>query len=91
MDRLQAMRLLVAAVEGGSLSAAGRATGTPLATVSRRISEMESALGTRLLVRGTRRLTETEAGRAQQKPAQTIDNPSKDAVHDGSPEAVAIN
>lgn len=64
MDRLQAMRLLVAAVEGGSLSAAGRATGTPLATVSRRISELESALGTRLLVRGTRRLTETEAGRA---------------------------
>lgn len=64
MDRLQAMRLLVAAIEGGSLSAAGRATGTPLATVSRRISELESALGTRLLVRGTRRLTETEAGRA---------------------------
>lgn len=64
MDRLQGMRLLVAAVDGGSLSAAGRASGMPLATVSRRISELESALGTRLLVRGTRRLTETDAGRA---------------------------
>lgn len=64
MDRIQAMRLLVAAVEGGSLSAAGRACRMPLTTVSRRISELESALGTRLLVRGTRKLTETEAGRA---------------------------
>jgi len=58
------MRLLVSAVDGGSLTAAGRAHGMPLATVSRRISELETAVGIRLLIRGTRSLTETAAGRA---------------------------
>jgi DNA-binding transcriptional LysR family regulator len=64
MDRLEAMRVLVAAVDGGSLSAAGRALGMPLATVSRKVSELESLLKTQLLVRTTRKLTETEAGQA---------------------------
>ncbi len=44
MDRIEAMRALVAAVDGGSLSAAGRALGMPLATVSRKISELETLL-----------------------------------------------
>jgi DNA-binding transcriptional LysR family regulator len=37
MDRLESMQLLIAAVEAGTLSAAGRRLGTPLATVSRKI------------------------------------------------------
>ena len=64
MDRIEAMSLLVAAVEAGSLSAAGRALGMPLPTVSRKISELESRIKTRLLLRTTRRLTLTDAGRA---------------------------
>jgi DNA-binding transcriptional LysR family regulator len=64
MDRLQAMSLLVAAVETGSLSAAGRKLSTPLATVSRKIAELEAQLHTRLLLRSTRKLTLTEAGEA---------------------------
>jgi DNA-binding transcriptional LysR family regulator len=62
MDRLEAMRTLVAAVDGGSLSAASRALTTPLPTVSRRISELEAHLGAQLLVRTSRRLAMTEAG-----------------------------
>lgn len=64
MDRLDAMALLVTVVEAGSLSAAGRRLGIPLATVSRRISDLEAHLRTQLLVRSTRRLDLTDSGRA---------------------------
>jgi DNA-binding transcriptional LysR family regulator len=64
MDRLDAMSVLVAAVEAGSLSAAARRLGTPLATVSRKVSELEAHLKTRLLNRSSRQLTLTDAGRA---------------------------
>ncbi|MER9297994.1 LysR family transcriptional regulator [Mesorhizobium sp. M0621] len=64
MDRLEAMSLFVAAVEAGSLSAASRRFGIPLATVSRKVSDLERHLNTRLLNRSTRRLTPTDAGQA---------------------------
>ncbi|MGO4642816.1 LysR family transcriptional regulator [Mesorhizobium sp. 2RAF45] len=64
MDRLEAMSLFVAAVEAGSLSAAARRFGVPLATVSRKVSDLERHLNTRLLNRSTRRLTPTDAGEA---------------------------
>ena len=64
MDRLEAMAILVAAMEAGSLSAAGRKLGVPLPTVSRKVSELELHLKTRLLIRSTRGLTLTEAGAA---------------------------
>jgi DNA-binding transcriptional LysR family regulator len=64
MDRFESMSILVAAVEAGSLSAAGRRLGTPLATVSRKVSELEAHLKSRLLNRSSRKLTLTDAGRA---------------------------
>jgi len=64
MDRFDAMATLIAAVDGGSLSAASRALAMPLATVSRKVSELEAHLGTQLLVRTSRRLALTEAGEA---------------------------
>jgi DNA-binding transcriptional LysR family regulator len=64
MDRLDAMTVFQTAVEAGSLSAAGRKLGMPLATVSRKISELEAHLKTRLLHRSTRQLTLTDAGHA---------------------------
>jgi len=63
MDRIEAMAVFVAAVDEGSLSAAGRRLGMPLATVSRKLSDLEAHLGARLLTRSTRRLVLTEAGR----------------------------
>ncbi len=64
MDRLEAMSVLLAAVDAGSLSAASRKLGVPLATVSRKVSELERHLRTRLLNRTSRRLILTDAGRS---------------------------
>lgn len=72
MDRLEAMSMLVMVTEKGSLSAAGRALHVPLATLSRRISDLEAHLGTRLLIRTTRKLTLTEAGVAYLAAARRI-------------------
>ena len=64
MDRIEAMSTLLAAIEAGSLSAASRKLGMPLATVSRKVSELESHLRTKLINRTSRRLTLTDAGRS---------------------------
>jgi DNA-binding transcriptional LysR family regulator len=64
MDRLEAMSILLAVVDAGSLSAAARRLGTPLPTVSRKLAELEAHLHTRLLHRTTRSLSLTEAGAA---------------------------
>jgi DNA-binding transcriptional LysR family regulator len=64
LDRLEAMTILLAAVDGGSFSAASRQLGVPLATVSRRVAELESHLQIRLVLRCNRGLTLTEAGEA---------------------------
>jgi DNA-binding transcriptional LysR family regulator len=64
MDRLEAMSVLLAVVDAGSISAASRRLGLPLTTVSRKISALEAHLNTRLLVRGARRTQLTETGRA---------------------------
>ena len=72
MDRLEAMSLLVAVAEAGSLSAAGRKLGVPLPTVSRKISDLESHLNTRLLTRSTRKLALTDSGAAYVAAARRI-------------------
>src|SRR5258708_35461306 len=72
MDRLEAMSILVAVAEAGSLSAAGRKLGMPLPTVSRKISELEAHLNTRLLTRSTRKLALTDSGAAYLAAARRI-------------------
>ena len=62
MDRLEAMTTLLAVVDAGSLSAASRRLRVPLATVSRRVAQLEDQLRVRLLLRGTRKLALTDAG-----------------------------
>jgi DNA-binding transcriptional LysR family regulator len=64
VDRLEAMSILVRVAEAGSLSAAARHLGTPVATVSRKVSDLEAHLKTRLLNRTSRHLTLTDAGRS---------------------------
>lgn len=64
MDRLEAMTILVAAADTGSLSAASRTLRIPLATVSRRVTELEAHLNVRLFHRGHRKVVLTEAGLA---------------------------
>lgn len=62
MNRLDAMSILVAVVDAGSLSGAARLLDMPLTTVSRKVAELEAHLKTRLLHRTTRQLSLTEAG-----------------------------
>lgn len=63
MDRFDAMSVLLAVVEEGSISAGARRLRAPLATVSRKVAELERHLGTQLLVRTSRRIALTDAGR----------------------------
>lgn len=72
MDRLEAMAILLGVVDRGSFSAASRDLGVPLATVSRKVSELETHLGTRLLVRSTRKVALTDAGAAYIASARRI-------------------
>lgn len=62
MDRIDAMQVFVAALDQGSLAAAGRRLGRSPAAVTRAIHFLEERLGTRLLHRTTRAITLTEAG-----------------------------
>lgn len=64
MDRFDSMSVLLAVVDGGSLSAASRKLGTPLTTVSRKVSDLEAHLKTRLLTRSARKVELTDAGRS---------------------------
>ena len=72
MDRLDAMTVFLAVVDAGSLSAAGRRLGMPLATVSRKLAELEGHLGARLVNRSTRRLELTDPGRAYEQACRRI-------------------
>ena len=72
MDQLEAMRILLRSVEKGSFSAAARDLRMPLATLSRKVAALEAHLGARLLLRTTRKLAPTEAGRAYLASARRI-------------------
>lgn len=79
MDRLEAMSMLLLTVDRGSLSAAGRELRVPLPTLSRKISELEAVLGTRLLIRTTRKLSLTDVGVAYVAAARRILEQVEDA------------
>ena len=72
MDRLEAMSVVLAVAEAGSLSAAARQQKTPLATVSRKVTELEAHLQTKLFNRSTRALVPTDAGRSYIAAAKRI-------------------
>jgi len=58
------MNVLLAVADAGNLSAAGRRLGMPLPTVSRKVSELETHLKSRLVTRSTSGSALTEAGRS---------------------------
>jgi len=59
---LNSARIFANVVTKGSFSSAAKFMGIPVATVSRRVAELESELDVRLLERSTRKLRLTEAG-----------------------------
>ncbi|WP_187775906.1 LysR family transcriptional regulator [Salinicola corii] len=62
MDRFRQIEVFIAAVEHGSIAAAGRALDLSPAMAGKYLSALESTLGTRLMHRSTRALSLTEAG-----------------------------
>ncbi|NOK09249.1 LysR family transcriptional regulator [Corallococcus exercitus] len=57
------LHLFVQAVESGGFAAAARRLGIPKSTVSKRVAELEDALGARLIQRTSRSFTLTDVGR----------------------------
>lgn len=63
MDKLDSIRVFVAVARAGGFSAASRALGLPVATVSRKVAELEESLAVRLFERSTRQVVLTEAAK----------------------------
>jgi DNA-binding transcriptional LysR family regulator len=84
MDRLEAMSVLLSVVEAGSISAASRKLRVPLATVSRKISDLEAHLKVQLLMRSNRQVVLTDAGRsfvaACRRILQDVDDAEREAA-----------
>lgn len=72
MHDLNDLYYFAAVVEHGGYAAAERALGIPKSRLSRRISQLEEALGARLLQRSTRRFAVTEVGQSVYRHAQTM-------------------
>jgi len=72
MDRLEAMSVVLAVAEAGSLSAAARRLSAPLATVSRKVADLEIHLHAKLFDRSSRALVLTDAGRTYVAAAKRI-------------------
>jgi len=62
MQDLNDMLFFAEVVDRGGFAAAGRALNVPKSKLSRRVADLESRLGVRLLQRTTRRLSLTQAG-----------------------------
>ncbi|EHL23435.1 MULTISPECIES: LysR family transcriptional regulator [unclassified Acidovorax] len=72
MQDLNDMLYFAEVVERGGFAAAGRALGIPKSRLSRRVSDLETQLGVRLLQRTTRKLSLTEVGEAYLRHCQAM-------------------
>ena len=89
MDRFESMSAFVAVAEAGGFSAAARRLGTPLATISRKVTDLEQALKVRLINRTTRQITLTEPGEVYLASARRILETLADAERTASGEYAA--
>ena len=74
MDRLDAMRTFVRVAELGSFSALAQQLGVARSVITRQVAALEARLGTRLMVRSTRKLSLTLAGTAYLEKCRVILN-----------------
>ncbi len=86
MDRLEAMSVIIAVTETGSFSAASRRLRSPVATVSRKVAELESRLQAQLFQRSSRQMTLTDAGRSYIEACKRIIEQVDDAEREVSGE-----
>lgn len=74
MDRLDAMQTFVRVAELGSFSAVAHQLGVARSVVTRQVAALEAHLGTKLMVRSTRKLSLTSAGTAYLEKSRVILN-----------------
>jgi DNA-binding transcriptional LysR family regulator len=86
MDRFESMSAFVAVVEAGSFTAASRSLGVPLASLSRKVSDLETQLGVQLLDRSARKITLSDRGRQFFDSARRILNNLSEAERKASAE-----
>jgi DNA-binding transcriptional LysR family regulator len=84
MDRFASIAVFVAAVDEGSLVAAGRRFGLSASMAGKYVSALEAELNVRLLHRSTRSLSLTDAGRAYYVRCQRILEEFDDANREAS-------
>ena len=72
MQDLNDLYYFAAVVDHGGFAAAERALGIPKSRLSRRISQLETELGVRLLQRSTRRFAVTDVGNSVHRHAQSM-------------------
>ncbi|QXZ10997.1 LysR family transcriptional regulator [Comamonas sp. Y33R10-2] len=80
MVDLHSLKIFLDVVNAGGYTAAHRKTGQSRATLSRHISELEAALGARLIERSTRSFKLTEQGHILHERSQDIFAQVDDAV-----------
>jgi DNA-binding transcriptional LysR family regulator len=85
MQDLNDMAYFAEVVDQGGFAAAARSLGLPKSRLSRRVAELETRLGVRLLQRTTRRLSLTEAGEQYHRHCVTM----REAA-DAAAEAIAL-
>jgi len=89
MDRLDAMKLFLRVAELGSFAAVAQQLGVARSVVTRQVAALEAHLGTRLMLRSTRRLSLTSAGSAYLEKCRLILNLVEAAETDVADERVA--
>lgn len=91
MDRLVAMETFVRVIEAGSFSGAAKQLHIGQPAVSKAIAQLESRLGVRLLLRSTRGLTPTTAGRGFYERAKRSIEEADEAERTARGEAAALS
>ncbi|AYD00359.1 LysR family transcriptional regulator [Neorhizobium sp. NCHU2750] len=86
MDRIEAMSMLIEVADRGGFSAAARSLNVPVTTLTRKISDLETTIGARLLIRSTRRIELTDAGATYLSAARRIIDAVKEAEREAAGE-----
>lgn len=84
MDRLLSMALFVAAIDEGSLVAAGRKHGLSASMAGKHVTALEASLKVRLIHRSTRKLNLTDAGKTYYLRCKQLLDDLEDANHEVS-------
>jgi DNA-binding transcriptional LysR family regulator len=84
MDRLTSIGVFVAAIDEGSLVAAGRRFGLSASMAGKYLGALEGELNVRLIQRSTRSLSATDAGRAYYVRCKRILEEFEEANHEAS-------